>query len=79
MILARPGVAWSSCLAVLANNDCQVNFPDLEIFISMYLGCCGLPADFNGDRRINLTDLSLMRAIFFGAPGPGAVNANCGP
>ncbi|KPJ92449.1 MAG: hypothetical protein AMJ53_09350 [Gammaproteobacteria bacterium SG8_11] len=51
------------------NNDFYVNFVDLGMFRQVY-GSDDENADFNGDGLVDDADLDIMKAYFFGPPGP---------
>ncbi|MFK8032201.1 MAG: thrombospondin type 3 repeat-containing protein [Gammaproteobacteria bacterium] len=53
------------------NNDGIVNFVDLAQFSERFF-TTDAGADFNNDGVVNFLDLTIMRAFFFGPPGPSA-------
>ena len=53
----------NSCDADL-NNDCNVNFADLNLMRAVFFGT-DEDADLNGDGRVNFLDLSLVKQAFF--------------
>jgi len=56
------------------NNDNIINFLDLGRFRNAFGADGEAPeADFNGDGAVDLLDLEVMKAGFFGAPGPSAL------
>lgn len=57
------------------NNDCLVNFADLDIFRDVFFGA-DPDADLNGDQVVNFADLLIVKAGFFAPPGPSAL-ASC--
>ena len=57
------------------NDDCSVNFPDLNLFKSVFFGN-DPDADLDGDGTVNFADLELVKQQFFGSPGPSAL-ASC--
>lgn len=57
------------------NNDCAVNFADLDIFRDVFFGA-DANADLNDDGMINFADLMIVKESFFAPPGPSAL-ASC--
>ena len=57
------------------NDDCSVNFPDLNLFKAVFFGN-DPDADLDGDGTVNFADLELVKQQFFGSPGPSAL-ATC--
>lgn len=53
------------------NNDNIVNFLDLSLFTSLFLGTDAL-ADFDDSGSVNFLDLVIMQSLFFLPPGPAA-------
>lgn len=58
------------------NNDCSVNFGDLERFRTVFFGD-DPDADLDGDGFVNFSDLSSLRQQFFGPPGPSGLATLC--
>lgn len=57
------------------NNDCIVNFDDLNLFKLVFFSTDPV-ADFNTDNSVNFDDLAILKTLFFGPPGPSAA-ASC--
>ncbi len=58
------------------NNDCRIDFADL-LALSEVFASDDENADFNGDGTVDANDLRLMKASFFGAPGPSGTENLC--
>ncbi|MBT8422906.1 MAG: thrombospondin type 3 repeat-containing protein, partial [Gammaproteobacteria bacterium] len=58
------------------DNDCAVNFADLEQMASVFFTNDEL-ADLDGDGIVNFFDLGLLSDLFFGAPGPSGLPTAC--
>lgn len=57
------------------DNDCFVNFSDLDIFRLAFF-TADADADLDGSGQVDFGDLSIVRMSFFETPGPSAV-ATC--
>ena len=60
------------------NDDCLVNFTDLQRMSIVFFGA-DPDADLTGDGIVNFADLQIMKDSFFGPPGPSGVPNACAP
>jgi hypothetical protein len=58
------------------DNDCNVNFIDLNAYKTNFFAPGDLDTDNNGDGITNFADLNTVKAHFFGPPGPSAMGCN---
>jgi hypothetical protein len=59
------------------NNDCIVNYADLDEMKVLFFGA-DPSADLTGDGRVDFADLGVMKSLFFQPPGPSGTAAACG-
>lgn len=59
------------------NQDCAVNFVDISIFSTNFLGSGDLVTDMNGDGQTNFADLSIVAANFLMPVGPSGLPNDC--
>ncbi len=59
----------------LADDDCVVNFPDLQAFKDGFFGF-DPELNLDGEANVNFADLQIVKDFFFGAPGPSATGCN---
>ncbi len=58
------------------DNDCNVNFSDINAYKSNFFAPGDLDTDNNGDGITNFADLNTVKSYFFGPPGPSATGCN---
>ncbi len=61
------------------NNDCRVNFADLQAIRAVFPNFLGQEQvfDLNGDGNVNFIDLQILRQLVFLPPGPAAMPTAC--
>ncbi len=59
------------------DQNCIVNFTDLNFMKASFFVPGDLDTDLNGDGFTNFADLNLMKSLFFGLPGPNGVPNIC--
>ncbi|MBT8143651.1 MAG: hypothetical protein KJO55_03060 [Gammaproteobacteria bacterium] len=82
------GNACDADITPVDDNDCTVNFADLNAMKNAFFSTPASPnwnpdADLTGfagdpDGIVNFLDLNRMKTLFFGAPGPSGVGNLCG-
>lgn len=58
------------------DNDCTVNFADLNVYKSNFFASGDLDTDNDGDGLTNFADLNIVKSFFFGPPGPSGIVPN---
>jgi FG-GAP repeat len=61
------------------NDDCNVDFADLQLMKTAFFRTGDLDADLNGDGSVNFADLGILKQGFFAPPGPSGVPNLCSP